>query len=66
VGDRTSGVAEVAYDADTFTVTTEVIAIEDERLQPVWGDTLTRIVLTVSNPSPKDTFALHIAWALDL
>jgi hypothetical protein len=58
---RTSGVAEVEYDADTFTVTTEVIAIDDERLQPVWGDTLTRIVLTVRNPSQKDTFTVRIA-----
>jgi hypothetical protein len=60
VGTRASGAAEVEYDADTFTVTTESVEIEDERLKPVWGDTLTRIMLAAINPSRKDNLIVRI------
>jgi hypothetical protein len=47
---KTSGAGRVEYDAATFTVRTETVPITDERMGPVWGDHLTRIVFSTENP----------------
>ncbi len=47
---RTSAKGVVYYDAGLFRATSEDIAITDERMQPVWGDSLTRIVLEADQP----------------
>jgi hypothetical protein len=47
---KTSGAGRVEYDAATFTVRTETVPITDERMGPVWGDHLTRIVFRTENP----------------
>ena len=48
-GER-SGSGWVEYDAAVFGVRSESVPIDDERMRPVWGDYLTRIVLTAENP----------------
>ena len=45
-----AGAAVVSYDAAIFHVATERVPITDERMGPVWGDHLTRIVLTAEMP----------------
>ncbi len=60
IGMRISGSAIVEYDADTLTTTMESIEIEDERLKSVWGNTLTRIILTVVHPDQKGHVMLRI------
>lgn len=51
LGGRVAGTGTLAYDAATFTVTTETISITDERLGGTWGDHLTRIVLQAVRPA---------------
>ncbi|MCB0162048.1 MAG: hypothetical protein KDD83_28120, partial [Caldilineaceae bacterium] len=44
-----AGAGRVEYDAAIFTVRTETVPITDERMGPVWGDHLTRIVFSTDN-----------------
>ncbi len=48
-----AGAAVVRYDAAAFNVATEPVPITDERMGPVWGDHLMRIILTAHNPPMK-------------
>jgi hypothetical protein len=43
----------VEYDADAFAVETERIEIDDARMSPVWGEFVTRVLLTATNPSAQ-------------
>jgi hypothetical protein len=57
---RVSGTAQIQYDADLLDVTFEPVPIEDSRLKTVWGDRLTRIVLTVKTPSTQGVWTVRI------
>jgi len=41
------------YDPKLFVAAVEERAVDDARLRPVWGETLTRIVLTARGASPR-------------
>ncbi len=47
---RMSAEGAVYYDARLFRARGEEIVIDDERMRPVWGDSLTRIVLEADEP----------------
>lgn len=47
---QSAGAAIVTYDAATFGVATATVPITDARMGPVWGDHLTRIILTAEQP----------------
>ncbi len=48
----------VRYDTATFAVTTERVPIDDARLTPVWGDTVTRIILTARQPTAEGNYEI--------
>ena len=58
--DRVSGSAHIHYDAAKLTAHVEEIVIDDRRLQGVWGERLTRILLKAEHPQQKDTLTLRI------
>jgi hypothetical protein len=58
--DRVSGAAQLHYDVDKLTASTEEIDVEDRRLRGIWGNRLTRIVLKAKNPSQKDNWKIRI------
>ncbi|MCB0073529.1 MAG: heparinase II/III family protein [Caldilineaceae bacterium] len=45
-----AGAGRVEYDGDVFAVRAEIVPITDERMGPVWGEHLTRIVFRADNP----------------
>lgn len=51
------------YDASRFAVTTERVPIDDTRLTPVWGDHVTRIVLTARNPDAHGSYEITMEIA---
>ncbi len=57
---RISGAAQLHYDVDKLTASTEEIDVEDRRLRGIWGNRLTRIVLKAKNPSQKDNWKIRI------
>ena len=57
---RTSGVAQVHYDAGTLNAVSETISIEDANLRRTWGDRLTRVILRAMKPSQKGAWTLRI------
>ena len=57
---RTSGAAQLYYDADKLAASIEEISVEDDRLKGIWGDRLTRILLKVKNPLEKGSWELRI------
>ncbi len=48
---------DLFYDADVLEVHTEAIAVEDRRLQPVWGDEVHRIELRLMDPEREGEIA---------
>jgi len=52
--------ATIDYDHERFDVTFEPIPLEDERMRRNWGDRLTRIILTATNPKLSDTFTMTV------
>lgn len=50
----------VQYDAALFMATLEAVPIDDSRLSPVWGDHVTRIVLTMISPVVAGQYALRM------
>jgi hypothetical protein len=44
---------ELSYDRKRFTAVAEQVAVEDPRLQPVWGSWLYRIVLVAREATPR-------------
>ncbi len=54
-GKRSSGAARLTYDAAKLAAVAEIVPITDERLQMVWGDKLTRVLLRAKNPALQDT-----------
>ena len=51
---RQAGRGELMYHAATFTAHSETVAITDERLGGIWGDSLTRVILRATQPVPKN------------
>jgi hypothetical protein len=43
----------VDFDAEAFTVETERIEIDDARMSPVWGEFVTRVLLTATHPAAE-------------
>jgi hypothetical protein len=58
---RRSAAGQITYEANKLTPSTEVVPIEDERLRPIWGDHLKRIILRAENPPRQDTWQLQIS-----
>jgi hypothetical protein len=58
--ERTSGSAQLFYDAKKLTAVTEAIPVEDARLKSIWGARLTRILLRAENPPLRDTWTLRV------
>jgi hypothetical protein len=50
-------------DAEQFALTTEDIAIGDERLGGGWGEGLTRLVFASRNPAQQDMWTLRVCPA---
>ncbi len=48
------------YDGDWFEAETECIAIDDERLSPIWGDRLYRIMLRLKQSTAKASWTMRI------
>jgi len=46
------------YDMATFAVTTERVPIDDARLTPVWGDSVTRITFTARQPAAQGNYEI--------
>ncbi|MBN1138250.1 MAG: heparinase II/III family protein [Anaerolineae bacterium] len=58
--ERRAGGGVLSYDAERFALTTETIAISDDRLGGVWGEGLTRLVFTARNPAQQDTWTFRV------
>jgi len=56
----TDGVT-VTYDVDLFDVNFERISIQDEKLRPVWGDSIYRILLTSKKPMVEEISQITIS-----
>jgi hypothetical protein len=50
----------VEYDAREWQVSTERIEIDDTRLAPVWGESISRVLLTYSNPDATGSWSLRV------
>lgn len=61
--DRMAGEGVLTYDAGQFRVTSETVPITDARMGPVWGDHLTRVVLTAQNPAQQGEWSYSIRRA---
>jgi hypothetical protein len=48
------------YDGDWFEAASERITIDDERLSPIWGDHLYRILLRLKQPTAEASWTMHI------
>lgn len=59
---QVAGAAVVTYDAATFHVATERVPITDERMGPVWGDHLTRIILTAERPPRRGEWRFDVRF----
>ena len=59
--ERRAGSAAISYDAQTFTAFSEVITIDDPRLNQAWGKRLARIVLHAAQPPQKGTLTLQVS-----
>lgn len=57
---RISGAAQLHYDDDKLTASTEEITIEDNRLRGIWGNRLARILFKATNPPQKGVWKLQI------
>jgi hypothetical protein len=53
----------VRYDPTTFAVAVEAIPIEDDRLRPVWGERIYRVVLTALTPTARGDWTLTMGAA---
>ena len=60
VDGRTSGSARVHFDAQVFEAALETVAITDRNLRRVWGESVTRILLTALEPADSGTWTLRI------
>lgn len=57
---RIAGEALLMYDGDQFSVMSETVPITDARMGPVWGDHLTRVVLTADNPPQQGEWSFQV------
>jgi hypothetical protein len=48
----------IRYDPQVFSATVEPIPIEDARLRPVWGERISRVVLTALSPQAQGDWTL--------
>jgi len=46
------------YDTATFAVTTERVPIDDARLTPVWGESVTRVTFTARQPAAQGNYEI--------
>ena len=66
LGERTtaspleSAAGRVTYDAAVFRISVETVGTTDERLAPVWGDRLFRVVFSAVRPTRTGTLAYTI------
>ncbi|MBT3605207.1 MAG: heparinase, partial [Candidatus Latescibacteria bacterium] len=58
--DRSSGEACIHYDTDVMTVGVEKIVLEDGKTQRYWGDELSRILFTLSQPQDQGEVVLRV------
>ena len=49
------------YDSDKLTVQTEAIQLEDDRLEPIWGPRLYRILLKPKSATNRDSWILQFS-----
>jgi len=49
------------YDSDKLTIQTEAIQLEDDRLVPIWGPRLYRILLKPKSAAKRDTWILQFS-----
>ena len=59
VDGRKSGKGRVNYDP-RLVVSTERVAITDERMSPIWGPEITRIVFTLKDPEQQGSIAFRV------
>jgi hypothetical protein len=59
-GDAETGSAQITYEADKSTVSTETILLSDERLTTIWGSRLTRIIFRAEDPPRQDMWRLQV------
>jgi hypothetical protein len=57
---RISGSGVVHYDGDRFTASIEPITISDTRMSRVWGERISRVLLTARQPQQQDTWTFII------
>jgi len=57
---RSSGEGRVHFDAGALEASLETVAITDQSLRRVWGNAVTRILLTARDPSASGTWVLRI------
>lgn len=57
---RQSAAGAVHYDARQLDATVETIAIQDERMGAVWGDSLRRVVFTCAQPEAEGEFQFTV------
>ena len=60
---RQSASGAVHYDAQQLEATVETIAIQDERMGAVWGDSLRRVVFTCAQPEAEGEFRFTVRAA---
>ena len=58
--DRQAGEAVIEYDARTFQVRNQRVPITDERMGPVWGEALNRLVFQTTQPELTGQWAFRI------
>ncbi len=56
---RRSGKGRVNYDP-RLVVSTERVAITDERMSPIWGPEITRMVFTLNNPEQQGSISFRV------
>jgi hypothetical protein len=55
-----NGRFEILYDRKKFSASSEEIKISDERLSPVWGSKVTRVILTSKDKKLKDEYKIEL------
>jgi hypothetical protein len=60
VNGRVSASGKITYDSRHFTVSTEVIPINDDHLGSTWGQRVTRILFNSNDPGKKGRWVIQI------
>jgi hypothetical protein len=59
-GGRKSGSGEILFDPAVFTLRVEVVLIHDERLGPVWGERVFRLLFVAKDPQVQGKWSLTV------